>query len=135
MDKVETLIDNLRKECFAKFVGVASLEGMEGRLMNKFPEFDRKLDQLKEEGNFIRNSYSTITWDINEIKAQLLDLKSTSSELTSKVDKLIEETHSIDYQVEIEELLKKINYLEKMLGEKVDCDTFDRDLNQIRFTF
>lgn len=135
MDKVEILIDNLRKECFAKFVGVASLEGMEGRLMNKFPEFERKLDQLKEDGNFFRNHHSTITWDINEIKAQLFDLKSTSSELTSKVDKLIEEAHSIDYQVEIEELLKKINYLEKMLGEKVDCDTFDRDLNQIRFTF
>ena len=64
----------------------------------------------------------------------MFNLKSTSSELTSKVDKLIEETHLIDYQVEIEELLKKINYQEKMLGEKVDCDTFDRDLNQIRFT-
>ena len=44
MDKVEILVENLRKECFAKFVGAASLEGMEARLMNKFPEFERKLD-------------------------------------------------------------------------------------------
>jgi hypothetical protein len=44
MDKVEILVDNLRKECFAKFAGSASLEGMEARLMTKFPDFERKLE-------------------------------------------------------------------------------------------
>lgn len=69
MDKVEILVDNLRKESFAKFVRAASLEAMEGRLMTKFPEFERKLEQLKEDGNVLRNQQSTTTWDINEIKA------------------------------------------------------------------
>ena len=54
--------------------------------------------------------------------------------MNSKVEKLSEEIHQNDYQIEIEELLKKLNYLEKLVGEKVDCDTFDRDINQIRFT-
>ena len=55
MDKVEILVDNLRKECFAKFAGSATLEAMEGRLMTKFPDFDRKLDTVREDLIVLRN--------------------------------------------------------------------------------
>ena len=74
MDKVEILVENLRKECYSKFAGSASLEGMESRLMNKFPDFERKLDHLKDEGIVMRNTISAHTWDINEIKAQLFNV-------------------------------------------------------------
>jgi hypothetical protein len=72
--KVEILVDNLRKECYSIFGCSASLERMESRLMNKVPDFERKLEHLKDEGIVMRNTISSHTWDINEIKAQLFNV-------------------------------------------------------------
>jgi hypothetical protein len=42
---------------------------MEGRLMTKFPDFERKIETLRDDISVIRSQTSSHTWDINEIKA------------------------------------------------------------------
>ena len=102
MDKVDTLVDALRKECQAKYTGSASLEAMEGRLMSKFPDFERQIQSTKEDVIGLKNQQSAYAWDINDTKAQMFDIKNTTSDMLSKLDKLSEQAEGHDYEDEIE---------------------------------
>jgi chromosome segregation ATPase len=80
-EKIDSQMDALRKELFGRFASVKQFETLEHNVLGKLDEVQRQTDVCKSELMNTKNSISSHNWDINELKTQVYELKSTFAEI------------------------------------------------------
>ena len=128
MDKLDTQIDALRKDLFGRFATTKQFETLEHHVTGKLDEMQRQTDVCKDDLFNTKNAISGHNWDINELKTQVYELKSTVAEALSKLNTLQDDFYSRTYDIDIDALYKKMQSLERDVREKVDCEIFDKEL-------
>jgi hypothetical protein len=60
-----------------------------------------------------KNGISGHNWDINELKTQISELKETYPDTLAKLNSLYDDYHSRTFDIDIEALYKKMQFVEK----------------------
>jgi archaellum component FlaC len=70
-------------------------------------EIQRQTDVCKDDIMNMKNSLSAHNWDINELKAQVYELKNHMADVQAKLNNLNDDFYSRTYDIDIEALYKK----------------------------
>jgi chromosome segregation ATPase len=155
MDQFGIMIENLKKECYANFLSQADKENIDGRIdviMSRLREVEKKSSDNEEALEINKDHIRRHSEDINELKDALADLLAKLRSLEGRTDKndrdiadimdrlqqLTEKMRQLEDSVansstgDVEDLMKKLKELEKLINDKVDCDTFDNEIAALR---
>ncbi len=113
MDRVDTQIENLRKDVFARFATSKQFESLDTRIFAKIEDLERQLEQTKEEVITNKHSITSHSWDINDLKAQVHELKINMSDQIAKLGQLHDDYHSHAFDLDIDALYKKMQSIER----------------------
>ena len=97
-------MDALRKDVFGRFATMKQFENVEHRVIGKLDEVQRQNDVCKDDILTIKKQISSHTWDINELKVQVYELKGSMAEAQSKLNDLHDDYYSRTYDIDIEAL-------------------------------
>jgi chromosome segregation ATPase len=133
MDRVDTSIENLRKDVFSRFATTKQFESLDSRVLSKLEDLERQLEQTKEDVTNSKNMQASHSYDINDLKVQVHDLKNQVTDHVAKLNRLHDDYHSHAFDLDIDALYKKLQTFERQLNEKVDSDVFDKEINAAKF--
>jgi chromosome segregation ATPase len=149
IDALETLIENLRKECYAKFGDRQEQDSMKRRIddiMNHLRELDHKSENHENSIYQCRDITDTNKLDIDDLKKKMKDI-------TNQLANVVDHSHSLtdinnthantnsnanihisnsNNDQTIADLLRRIAKLEKDLDNKLDCEVFDNEVALLR---
>jgi len=133
IDALETLVDNLRKECYAKFGDRDEMNGM-GRKIEQIQEHLKHLDESSKNHETSLGVCRDIT-DTN--KLDIDDLKKFMKEMKAQNGKNINTNSSAELNPSSanssnDDILRRLKILENEMKTKLDCDVFDNEVALLR---
>jgi chromosome segregation ATPase len=145
------LIDNLKKECYANFFSIPQGEKLSDRvdvLNSRLREVESRQNKTDEGLETALDRIQRHSDDIGDLRQQVSALVQTMREIDRRTDKnerdiaelfeklaaLLDKIKEIESALDnsqagdIDDLMKRLKELEKLIADKVDCDLFDNEI-------
>ena len=106
LDALETMVENLRKECYAVFADKDDVKNRVGNVMDKVITLEERVNKNETDFKKVKDQTNANTVDIEMLKKQLESLEKQSNS-------------------SLDDILKRLKELENELKNKVNCDVFD----------